>query len=47
MNVKLPANAIWTIRSNSAGTQVMSSRNDIRIDSLPKMYSARVNGLDR
>ena len=46
-NVKLPAKAICTISSTMAGTQVTSGRNAIRIASLPKMYSARVNGFDR
>ena len=46
-NVKLPANEICTISSTIAGTQVTSSRNAIRIASLPKTYSARVSGFDR
>ena len=46
-NVKLPAKAICTISSTIAGSQVTSSRNVIRIASLPKTYSARVSGFDR
>ena len=43
-NVKFPANDIYTMSRTIAGSHVTSTRNAIRIASLPKMYSARVSG---